>query len=51
MTYPIFIALMGPLAATGIYNPPVMVHGECIAKPGSLAALYCVPTYVIHRRP
>jgi hypothetical protein len=29
------------LAATGIYNPPVMQHGHCIAEPGSFDALYC----------
>jgi hypothetical protein len=29
------------LAATGIYNPPVMLHGHCIAEPGSFDALYC----------
>ena len=23
------------LALTGIYNPPVMRHGQCIAQPGS----------------
>jgi len=31
------------LAATGIYNPPVMRHGHRIAEPGSFDALYCVP--------
>jgi hypothetical protein len=29
------------LAATGIYNPPVMHHGRCTAEPGSYQALYC----------
>jgi hypothetical protein len=29
------------LSATGIYNPPVMKHGQCIAEPGSFDALYC----------
>ncbi len=29
------------LGATGIYNPPVMRHGHCIAEPGSFDALYC----------
>lgn len=29
------------LSATGIYNPPVMQHGRCIAEPGSFDALYC----------
>jgi hypothetical protein len=29
------------LSATGIYNPPVMQHGHCIAEPGSFDALYC----------
>ena len=33
--------LVGPLTATGIYNPPVMHHGRCIAEPGSFDALYC----------
>ena len=31
------------LSATGIYNPPVMQHGHCIAEPGSFQALYCTP--------
>ena len=29
------------LSLTGIYNPPVMRHGQCIAEPGSFDALYC----------
>jgi len=29
------------LAATGIYDPPVMRNGHCIAEPGSFDALYC----------
>ena len=29
------------LSATGIYNPPVMQHGRCIAEPGTFEALYC----------
>jgi hypothetical protein len=29
------------LSATGIYNPPVMQHGRCIAEPGTFDALYC----------
>jgi hypothetical protein len=29
------------LSATGIYNPPVMHHGHCIAEAGTFAALYC----------
>jgi hypothetical protein len=29
------------LTATGIYDPPVMHHGRCIAEPGSFDALYC----------
>jgi hypothetical protein len=38
-----FIVAMGPLAALGIYNPPVVHHSpaRCIAEPGSIAALYC----------
>jgi hypothetical protein len=42
MTYMFIILAMGPLAATGIYNPQVMHHGHCIAAPGSINALYCV---------
>ena len=29
------------LSATGIYNPPVMHHGHCIAEAGTVRALYC----------
>jgi len=29
------------LGATGIYNPPVMRDGQCIAQPGSFDSLYC----------
>jgi hypothetical protein len=38
-----FIVAMGPMAALGIYNPPVVHHSpaRCIAEPGSIAALYC----------
>jgi hypothetical protein len=42
MTYILFMIAMGPLAATGIYNPQVMHHNRCIAEPGSFDALYCV---------
>jgi len=35
------ILAMGPLAATGLYNPQVMHHGHCMAAPGSVDALYC----------
>jgi hypothetical protein len=38
--------LMPLLAATGLYNPQVMHHGHCIAEPGSINALYCVPAPV-----
>jgi hypothetical protein len=31
------------LSATGIYDPPVMRHGQCIAQPGSFDALFCTP--------
>ena len=41
MSYILAIMLVGPLGATGIYNPPVMHHGRCIAEPGSFDALYC----------
>ena len=44
MTYMFMILDMGPLAATGLYDPQVMHHGHCIAAPGSVDALYCVPT-------
>jgi hypothetical protein len=38
----IFMILAVPfLSATGIYNPPVMHHGRCIAEPGTFDALYC----------
>jgi hypothetical protein len=30
------------LYATGIYNPPVVHHGRCIAEPGTFNALYCM---------
>jgi hypothetical protein len=38
-----FILAMGPMAALGIYNPPVVHHSpaRCIAEPGSIDALYC----------
>jgi hypothetical protein len=29
------------LTATGIYDPPDMRHGRCVAEPGSFDALYC----------
>ena len=38
------IAIMAApfLAATGIYNPPVLDrHHRCIAEPGSFEAIYC----------
>ena len=41
MTYILALILVGPLSATGIYNPKVMHHGHCIAQPGSFDALYC----------
>lgn len=43
MTLLFALLLVGPLSATGIYNPPVMHQGHCIAEPGSFDALYCVP--------
>jgi hypothetical protein len=30
------------LYATGIYNPPVVHHGRCMAEPGTFNALYCM---------
>ena len=44
MTYIVALLLMGPLAATGIYNPQVMRHGQCMAEPGTFLALYCPAT-------
>jgi hypothetical protein len=29
------------LYVTGIYNPPVVQQGRCIAEPGTFDALYC----------
>ena len=52
MSFILAIMSVPLLAATGIYNPPVMRHGHCIAEPGSFDALYCpapeAPTH--HRR-
>jgi hypothetical protein len=50
MSY-IFAILAVPfLSATGIYNPPVMHHGRCIAEPGGFDALYCpAPEASAHR--
>jgi hypothetical protein len=55
MSYMFLILAMGPLSATGLYNPQVMHHGHCIAEPGSVNALYCVtepapPAATHHRR-
>ena len=46
MSILIFILAMGPMAALGIYNPPVVHHSpaRCIAEPGSIDALYCSGT-------
>ena len=41
MSFIFMILAVGPLAASGIYNPPVMQHHHCIAAPGSFDALYC----------
>jgi hypothetical protein len=41
MTYILMIMAVPWLTATGIYNPPVMRHGHCIAQPGGFDALYC----------
>jgi hypothetical protein len=37
------------LSATGIYNPPVMQHGRCVAEPGSFDALYCPAPTASHQ--
>jgi hypothetical protein len=50
MSY-IFAVLAVPfLSATGIYDPPVMRHGYCMAEPGGFDALYCAPDARIHPR-
>ena len=43
MSYLFIILAMGPLAALGIYNPPVVHHSpaRCMAEPGTINALYC----------
>ena len=41
MSVLVFLVAMGPMAALGIYNPPVVHHGHCIAEPGTIDALYC----------
>jgi hypothetical protein len=56
MSFLFIILAMGPLAALGIYNPPVVHHSpaRCIAQPGSIDALYCpapaAPTKPSHHR-
>ena len=51
MSFILAIMSVPLLAATGIYNPPVMRHGHCIAEPGSFDALYCpAPEAPLHRR-
>ena len=41
MSFILMIMAVPWLYAAGIYNPPVMQHGHCIAKPGTFDALYC----------
>ncbi|HXG79713.1 MAG TPA: hypothetical protein VNJ31_10295 [Methyloceanibacter sp.] len=41
MSYIFAIMAVPLLSATGIYDPPVMRNGHCIAQPGSFDALYC----------
>jgi hypothetical protein len=43
MSFILFMLAMGPMAALGIYNPPVVHHSpaRCIAEPGTFDALYC----------
>ena len=52
MSFIIAIMSVPFLSATGIYNPPVMHHGRCVAEPGSFDALYCPapPEAPPHRR-
>ena len=51
MAFILAIMTVPLLTATGIYNPPVMRHGQCIAEPGSFAALYCPAPEAPARRP
>ena len=48
MSFILAIMSVPLLAATGIYNPPVMRHGHCIAEPGSFDALYCPAPEVVN---
>ena len=41
MSFILMIMAVPWLSATGVYNPPVMQHGHCIAEPGTFDALYC----------
>lgn len=51
MTVILYMLAMGPLAATGIYDPQVMHHGRCIAEPGTFYALHCpAPAAPPHHR-
>jgi hypothetical protein len=51
MSFILAIMAVPFLTATGIYNPPVMQHGHCIARPGSFDALYCsAPAATPHRQ-
>ena len=43
MSFIIAIMAVPWLMAKGIYNPPVMRHGQCIAQPGSFNARFCTP--------
>jgi hypothetical protein len=51
MSFILAIMLVPWLSATGIYNPPVMRHGHCIAEPGSFDALYCAQAEAPANRP
>jgi hypothetical protein len=51
MIYMLYILAMGPMSATGIYNPQVVDrHNRCIVEPGTFEALYC-PTPATPHRP
>ncbi len=54
MSFIVAIISVPFLMATGIYNPPVMRHGHCIAQPGSFDALFCpapeAPAYRSRRK-
>lgn len=51
MSFIVAIMAVPWLTATGIYNPPVMQHGRCIAEPGGFHALFCPAPETPAQRP